>query len=30
MYSDSVDINRNLTDNLFALPGNAKMLPKAR
>jgi hypothetical protein len=30
MYSDSVEINRNLTDNLFTLPVNAKMLPKAR
>lgn len=30
MYSDSVEINRNLTDNLFALPVNAKMLPKAK
>jgi hypothetical protein len=30
MYSDSVEINRNLTDNLFALPSNVKMLPKAR
>jgi len=30
MYSDSVDINRNLTDNLFSLPTNAKMLPKAK
>lgn len=30
MYSDSVEINRNLTDNLFTLPANAKMLPKAK
>jgi hypothetical protein len=30
MYSDSVEINRNLTDSLFTLPGNAKMLPKAK
>ncbi|MBZ5617971.1 MAG: hypothetical protein LAQ69_04440 [Acidobacteriia bacterium] len=30
MYSDSVEINRNLTDNLFTLPGNVKMLPKAK
>ena len=30
MYSDSVEINRNLTDNFFALPTNAKMLPKVK
>jgi len=30
MYSDSVQINKNLTDNLFTLPVNAKMLPKAK
>ena len=30
MYSDSVEINQNLTDNLFTLPSNVKMLPKAR
>jgi hypothetical protein len=30
MYSDSVEINRNLKDNLFTLPGNIKMLPKAK
>ncbi|MBS1853873.1 MAG: hypothetical protein JST11_00790 [Acidobacteria bacterium] len=27
MYSDSVHINRNLTDDLFTLPGNIKILP---
>ncbi|HLK68354.1 MAG TPA: hypothetical protein VKU19_33205 [Bryobacteraceae bacterium] len=26
LYSESVEINRNLTDNLFTLPANAKML----
>ena len=30
MYSDSVDINKNLTDNLFTLPVNVKLLPKAK
>jgi hypothetical protein len=30
MYSDSVQINQNLTDNLFMLPSNVKMLPKAK
>jgi hypothetical protein len=30
MYSDSVEINRNLTDNLFTLPAKIKMLPKAK
>jgi hypothetical protein len=30
MYSDSVEINRSLTDNLFTLPANAKMLPKVK
>jgi hypothetical protein len=30
MYSESVEINKNLTDNLFILPANAKMLPKAK
>jgi hypothetical protein len=30
MYSDSVEINKNLTDNLFTLPAKAKMLPKAK
>ena len=27
MYSDSVEINRDLKDNLFTLPGNLKILP---
>ena len=30
LYSDSVDINPNLPDNLFSLPSGAKMLPKAK
>ncbi|HYW46738.1 MAG TPA: hypothetical protein VE959_27980 [Bryobacteraceae bacterium] len=30
MYSDSVEINKDLKDNLFLVPGNAKMLPKAK
>ncbi len=30
LYSDSVEINKNLTDNLFTLPANGKMLPKAK
>jgi len=30
MYSDSVEINKNLTDNLFTLPAKVKMLPKAK
>ena len=30
MYSDSVEINRNLTDNLFTLPSSVKMLPKPK
>jgi hypothetical protein len=30
LYSDSVQINQNLTDNLFTLPGNVKLLPKAK
>ncbi|HEV3202300.1 MAG TPA: hypothetical protein VGZ73_30590 [Bryobacteraceae bacterium] len=30
MYSDAVEINQNLKDTLFALPVNAKMLPKAK
>lgn len=30
MYSDSVEINKDLKDDLFALPGNVKVLPKAR
>jgi hypothetical protein len=30
MYADSVEINKNLTDNLFTLPGNVKLLPKAK
>ena len=30
MYSDSVEINRDLKDNLFTLPGNLKILPPAK
>jgi hypothetical protein len=30
MFAESVEINRNLTDDLFTLPANVKMLPKAR
>ena len=30
MYSDSVEVNRNLTDELFTLPANLKVLPKAK
>jgi hypothetical protein len=30
IYSDSVTINNNLADNLFTLPGDMKILPKAR
>jgi hypothetical protein len=30
MYSDSVEINKGLKDDLFSLAGNVKMLPKAK
>ncbi len=30
MFSDSVEINKNLRDELFHLPGNVKILPKAK
>ncbi|HXA50755.1 MAG TPA: hypothetical protein VNV86_10645 [Candidatus Acidoferrum sp.] len=30
LYSDSVQINRNLKDDLFTLPANIKILPPAR
>lgn len=30
MYADSVEINKNLTDDLFTLPANIKLLPKAK
>jgi len=30
MYADSVQINQNLTDNIFTLPANVKLLPKAK
>jgi hypothetical protein len=30
MYSETVEINKNLKDELFTLPGNVKMLPKAK
>jgi hypothetical protein len=28
MFSESVEIDQRLPDNLFTLPGNVKMLPK--
>ena len=30
MFADSVEINKNLKDDLFTLPANLKMLPKAK
>ena len=30
MFSDTVEINKNLTDDLFTLPANLKILPKAK
>lgn len=30
IFSDSVEINKNLTDDLFTLPSNLKMLPKQK
>ena len=30
IFSDSVEINRDLTDDLFTLPANLKMLPKGK
>jgi hypothetical protein len=30
MYSESVEVNKNLADNLFTLPAKVKMLPKAK
>ena len=30
MFSESVEIDKNLADNLFTLPANVKLLPKAR
>ena len=30
IYSDSVEIDKDLKDDLFALPGNIKILPKAK
>ena len=30
MFSDSVEINADLTDNLFTLPANMKILPKMK
>ena len=30
LYSDSVEINKGLKDDLFTLPANVKMLPKAK
>jgi hypothetical protein len=30
IFSDTVEINKDLTDNLFTLPSNLKLLPKAK
>ena len=30
MYTDSVEVNKDLRDDLFSLPGNIKVLPKAK
>ena len=30
MYSESVEVNKSLKDNLFSIPANVKMLPKAK
>ena len=30
MYSETVEINKDLKDSLFTLPANVKMLPKAK
>ena len=30
IFSDSVEINKNLKDNLFTLPASMKLLPKAK
>lgn len=30
LYSESLDFNQSLTDNLFTLPANSKMLPKVK
>jgi hypothetical protein len=30
MYSDTVDVDKNLTDDLFTLPVKAKILPKLK
>jgi hypothetical protein len=30
MYSDSVEVNKDLKDELFSLPGNIKVLPKGK
>ena len=30
MFSDAVEINKSLKDDLFTLPGNLKLLPKAK
>jgi len=30
MYSDSIEINKGLTDNVFSLPAKLKMLPKPK
>jgi hypothetical protein len=30
MFADQVEINKDLTDDLFVLPGDLKVLPKAK
>jgi len=30
MYADSVTVNKGLTDDLFTLPANLKILPKPK
>jgi hypothetical protein len=30
MYSETVEINKDLGDDLFTLPANVKLLPKAK
>jgi hypothetical protein len=30
MFADQVEINKDLTDDLFTLPGDIKLLPKAK
>ena len=30
MYSESVEINKSIKDNIFAIPANLKILPKPK